>query len=79
MRTIVLGHASGVFTKHSGIDPAGFALLPQRFCKAPRTTWTYNADLYLAVSVQRQRQAQTVVPTLSEGDILLTRCAFNIQ
>jgi hypothetical protein len=79
MRTIVLGHASGVFTKHSGIDPAGFAMLPQRFCKAPRTTRIYNADLYLAVSVQGQGQAQTVVPTFSERDMLLTRCAFNIQ
>lgn len=73
------GMRAGVFTKHSGIDPAGFAMLPERFRKALRTTRIYNADLYLAVSVQGQRQAQTVVPTLSQRDILLTRCAFSIQ
>lgn len=54
-------------------------MLPERFRKALRTTRIYNADLYLAVSVQGQRQAQTVVPTLSQRDILLTRCAFSIQ
>src|SRR4029077_12704346 len=55
------GHASGIFTKHSSIDSVRLATLTQRFCKAPRPTRIYNADLHLAVSLQGERQVQTVV------------------
>ena len=41
MRTIVLGPASGVFTKHSGIDPAGFAMLPPAILQSA----AHDADL----------------------------------